>query len=73
MTVTMPDALALLRAAADAVELAARNDRETIGELATVSTVHDGELAELRDEVHALGQRVASLDRILDARTSEAA
>ena len=76
----MPEALAALRIAVDAVELAARDDRESIGALAEVAERHDGELAELRDELvgisqafRALADRVASLGRTLDARTAEAA
>lgn len=67
-TVSMPEALAVLASAVlkleQAIRLlehAARDDRETIGELAGAVNRHDDELAELRDELCSLAARTLPL------------
>jgi hypothetical protein len=63
-TATMPDVVAALAGvvreleqALTLLELAARNDRETLGELAGAVNRHDDELAGLRDELVGIGVR----------------
>lgn len=63
MTVAMPDALAKLREAADLIELAARDDRETIGELAGAVHTHDVALAAIRQAIDSLASAVEAIDR----------
>lgn len=69
MRPTLPEAVALLREAASVLEQAARDDRETIGELAARANTHDGELAELRDGLVELGAKLDAMARTLDGRT----
>ena len=73
MTSTMPEAIAKLGEALELLAHAARDDRETIGELAAASTRNDTEHAELRDSIVELSSRVTSLQRTLDSRTEQAA
>jgi hypothetical protein len=70
---TMPAAIAKLQEALELLEVAARDDRETIGELAGAANRIDQELGEVRDGLLSLSDRIDSLSRVLDARTEQAA
>lgn len=71
----MPEALELLESARAAIEVAARDDRETLGELAGTVVYHGETIAELRDDLIGavsglarLVARVSELERRLDLR-----
>lgn len=64
--VAMNDALDRLDAASAAVHRAARDDRETIGELAGAVARHDDELGEIRDSLVELTRAVGAIARDLE-------